>query len=98
MNVYVIQMAAFVIAAAAGLLFLFDVVGESSVFVRKNVGFITGGRHPASISAPLTIKTIVLVALILASLLILQATHYDMCSFLRYWFPETQTVLPLHCR
>jgi hypothetical protein len=99
MGVFIIQLIAIIIGVVAFFLLLLEVVDVGVPLIGDPDNFWTGGyRSGTRFRMPVTIKSLILIGLIVAAAAVINLTQFDICSFLRFWFTETQGLLPPSCR
>lgn len=102
MNVFFIQLIAIIIAAIASFLLMLEIIGISTAHISDPDRFWDGrspGQHPQIyLQTPMTIKMLILIGLVAMGMIALELTHFDICSFLWFWFPTMQVGLPPSCR
>ncbi|MEW6403356.1 MAG: hypothetical protein AB1649_16290 [Chloroflexota bacterium] len=99
MSIFVIQLIGIIVAAVAFFLLVLDVIDVAVPHVGDPDDFWTKSHSSGThFRMPVTFKSLILIGIIAAGLAALQLTHFDLCSFLRFWFTETQTLLPPSCR
>ena len=99
MNPYIIQLIAIVFSGVIGLIFIVTFpIGEMEAHVRNPDKGTPARRGLVSFGGASAFRSLILVGLLMLGFVVLAYTHFDPCSFMHYWLPDSSVGLPLTCR
>ena len=98
MNPYIIQLIAIVFIGVIAFVFIVTFpIQDMDAHVRDPDKGMPGRRGMVSLGGASTFGSLILFGLLMLGFAILSYTHFDLCSFMHYWSPDSSIGLPLRC-
>jgi hypothetical protein len=96
-NPYLLQLILLILIAADALAFLLTLPYQDLEVRMPDTTQVKPRRHGVHFGGTLPGFSLLLFALFFIGFALLELTHFNLCSFLYYWFPGAQGMIPPHC-